>query len=459
MKKKFILLSKKFVLRRTFSGSILQNMEFGEVYKLDEDQVEYIYLLDGTNKLAEIKRMYSKSSINNLVELHNKLVDLGAIEYIDTPQKRIFRKDKVRDIRLESVHLEASGLCNLRCVHCYQGDLVVSSKELSESKILSLLDQMEEMQVSNVGISGGEPLMQGNLIIILHEIEKRSMRISSLFTNGILVDEKFINGISSLLSRFSIFVSLDSIPGNTFNFRGVSGQSAYGVLTRIVNSIKLLVSAGFNVTINTVVNTENINQLEKMYELVKSLNVKSWRLGFPKQTLLFKQHSSEFNVEWDIIAKKCFVILENHLAIGKPFDLQIEYLYRETLFIQGLHDLKGSDYVCDYEGRRGECCIKPDGNIVSCAYCNEIPVGNIHDSSLEEIWYSPKMQKIKTIRIDAVKECIDCELTSICGTGCRANAHFLHGDFYNAKDDYACKAVKFFKNEVYPLLIKYGYKN
>lgn len=188
---------------------------------------------------------------------------------------------------------------------------------------------------------------------------------------------------------------------------------------------------------------------------MRQLGVKSWRLGFPKQTSLFKDKGNDFNVSWEDTANHCFGILKNHLTNGKPFDLQIEYLYREILFKQGLHNLCGNDFVCDYEGRRGECCIKPNGDVVSCAYCTETPMGNIRENSLSEIWYSPKMQGIKMIRIDSVKECVGCDLISLCGTGCRANAYFLHVDFYNAKDDYACIAVKFFKEKVAPLLREY----
>lgn len=459
MEKPFLLLSKKFMLRHTFSESILQNLENGAVYKLGQDQVEFIHLLDGTKKLSEIKKMYSKNSIQILNDFLSNLKNLNAIESIESVSQRFFRKDKVVDRRLESVHLEASGECNMRCVHCYQGDLIKNKEELSFEKVLLLLDQMEQMQVSNIGISGGEPLMMPKLFSLMEEIEKRSIRISALFTNGTLINETFVNQVLSLRSKFTVFVSLDSMSGIPFTFRGFSKDKSDAVLLKIINNIRLLVNSGINVTINTVVNSENINHLEEMYILIKSLNVKSWRLGFPKQTSLFKTHTTDFNVEWDIIAGKCFTILENHLADNKPFDLQIEYLYRETLFNQGLHVLKGDDYVCDYEGRRGECCIKPNGDVVSCAYCNEIPVGNVEMNSLEEIWYSSEMQHIKMIRIDAVRECQECELVSICGTGCRANAHFLHGDFHNAKDDYACKAVKFFSKEVYPLLIRYGYKN
>lgn len=456
MKNQFLLLSDKFMIRSSFSKNVLQNLVNGSIYELTEDQYELICLLDGTKTLSEIKNFYTRNSIKKITEFLEILKNLSAVIFNEKPQRRLFYEEKVPDRRLESVHLEASGKCNMKCVHCYQGDFIENMDELNQTEIISLLDQMQKMQVGNIGISGGEPLLMNNLEFLLKSIEERSIRISALFTNGLLIDENFVKVITSLSSKFPVFVSLDSIPGNSFSFRGFSKDQANIILPKIINNIKLLVDSGIRVTVNTVVNHENIDYLEKMYDLINELKVKSWRLGFPKQTSLFKAKGTNFNVKWEDTANRCFGILKNHLINRKPFDLQIEYLYRETLFQQGLHNLSGSDFVCDYEGRRGECCIKPNGDVVSCAYCTEIPIGNIKKNSLNDIWYSPEMQGIKMIRIDTVNECKDCDLISICGTGCRANAYFLHGDFYNAKDDYACIAVKFFKEKVAPLLKEYG---
>ena len=262
--------------------------------------------------------------------------------------------------------------------------------------------------------------------------------------------------IKTLRSRFSLFISLDSIPGKPLSFRGFSDKNSRQIIEQTINNIKLLVSAGVSVVINTVVNTENIGYLNEMHNLIKDLKVESWRIGFPKMTPEFKIHSDKFNVEWSSVADSCFVLLQRHLANGMPFHLQIEYLFREELFKQGLQILSDKDFVCDYEGRRTECCIKPNGDVVSCAYCSDLPLGNIRKSSIRDIWYSPQMERVKTIKIGDVAECKECRLRNLCGTGCRANAYFLHGDFNNAKDDYACLAVGFFKKKVIPLLKEYN---
>jgi len=427
----------------------------GTIYELLSDQAEFLQLLNGTSTADQIVEQYFEESRPHVLGILEQLKSISALKLTDKPALRTLRQDRAPDRRLESVHLEASGKCNMRCVHCYQAKYVKIGEELSFTEIICLLDDLQAMQVNNVGISGGEPLMMVHLGEVLAAIEDRDMRISALFSNGLLINNDFVEMIKTRRSQFSLFISLDSTPNGNLSFRGVLGDNSRSVLNRIIENIKLLVSSGRSVVINTVVNTENINHLNEMYELVSNLGVDSWRIGFPKMTPEFKGYSETFNVKWNNIAESCLALLKRHLKGNTPFHLQIEYLFREELFKQGLQMLSDKDFVCDYEGRRSECCVKPNGDVVSCAYCSDLPVGNIRKSSIRDIWYSSEMEKIKTIRIGDVIDCKGCKIRNLCGTGCRANAFFLHGDFNNSKDDYACLAVEFFKEKVVPLLKEY----
>lgn len=456
MNSQYMSLAGDFTMKHSVTSSTLYCLKNGAIYELQPDQVDLLQLLDGTSTVDQVMAQYSDESKSEVVQFLDQMKEITALRFTDVPEPRILQMNKVPDRRLESVHLEASGKCNMRCVHCYQADYVKSGVALNHAEILHLLDDLQDMQVNNIGVSGGEPLMMPRLAEILRAIEERDMRISALFSNGLLINEKFIGMIKSLRSKFSLFISLDSIPGANVTFRGVKETKAWRTLERILTNIKLLLSGGVGVVINTVVNAENIGHLDEMYRVISQLGVECWRLGFPKSTPQFAGHADEFCVEWNSIAEHYFVLLQRHLENKMPFRLQIEYLFREELFKQDMQPLSVQDFVCDYEGRRSDCCVKPDGNIVSCAYYSDLPIGNIRESSMRDIWYSSQMNKIKMIRIDDVIECRGCELLGLCGTGCRANAHFLHGDFYNAKDDHACLAVAFFKERMLPLLRKHG---
>ncbi len=445
-------LHRNFVLRQSKSESLLQDLQTGANYPLESDQAEFIRFLDGTKTRSEILGDYDEGSHIVITNFLEKLSGLGAIS--TDGLERVFY-EPVPDLRLEAVHFEPSGVCNMRCAHCYQGSHVKNSLTLPESFVERVLDEMLRLQVSSVSVSGGEPLMMPNLEHLLRNIECRDIYISALFTNGLLIDDKTIRMLSSLRKKPPLYISLDSLPGEQFMFRGFPSKTAKRVLEKIVAGISSLVQAGFRVTVNTVINAENINILERMHDLMLSIGVFNWRLGFPKMTPNFKDHL-QFSADWNMIAERCFSILQKHFEKGQPFPLQVEYMYRDVLFEQGLPNLTPEDYVCDYEGRRHEVNIKPNGDVVSCAYCNELPIGNIGKSSLWDIWYSAEMQKVKSVKIKGVRDCQGCELIPLCGTGCRANAFFLHGDFFNSRDDYACHAVKFFRDRVRSFLQKQG---
>jgi radical SAM protein with 4Fe4S-binding SPASM domain len=452
----YVSLARDFALKRSVSENTLYNLVNGATYDLSSDQGEFVLLFDGKKTAQHIMAQYDFASQKVIDKLLHQLESIGAVKFSGVPHSRKITQETVPDKRLEFVHLEASGKCNMFCAHCYQAKHVETKEELAFGEILSLLDQLQKMQISNIGISGGEPLMMPNLDLLMEEIEKRDIRISALFTNGLLINESFIKTVKSRRSDFPIFVSLDSIHGGTLNFRGVPNKKANQVLDRILKNIRLLIQNNVRVVLNTVVNAENISLLGDMYQLIRSLGIDSWRIGFPKMTARYKEHSDRFNVKWSAVAERCLGILKYHIKEEMPFHLQIEYLFRPELLNKGPEILSAQSYVCDYEGRRSECCIKPNGDVVSCAYCSDLILGNIKKAPIWDIWYSPAMKNIKTIRAGEVAACRNCDLLSICGTGCRANAHFLHSDFYNAKDDYACKAVLFFKEKVAPLLKKKG---
>ena len=457
MNGQYISLDENFTMKHSVSKSTLYCLKNGAIYELQPDQADLLQLLDGTITDEQVMAQYSDESKPEVVQFFKQMREISALRFTTTPEPKRLQLNRVPDRRLESVHLEASGKCNMRCVHCYQAKYVESGAALSHIEILHLLDDLQDMQVNNVGISGGEPLMMPRLAEVLEAIEERDMRISALFSNGLLINKKFIEMAKDLRSRFLMFISLDSIPGVGVTFRGIRKANAQRILERILVNIKLLVSNGIGVVVNTVVNAENIEHLDEMYRLISKLGINSWRLGFPKPTPKFKNQADKFSVDWRSIAEHYLALLRKHLEHEMPFRLQIEYLFREELFEQGdLQTLSNQDFVCDYEERRSGCCVKPNGDVVSCPYCSDLPIGNIHEASIRDIWYSDQMNSIKMIQIGDVVECRGCGLAELCGTGCRANAYFLHGDFHNAKDDHACLAVAFFKERVLPLLREHG---
>lgn len=448
----YIVLSESFTLKRSKKEKILLDLVNGKRYILGEDQFDFLLQLNGLSTIDEILKEYDKKSKEIILIFVEELKNIGAVNYLYNLKQRRFHLRKVPELRLQLLHLEATSKCNMRCAHCYQGEMYPVSENISIEEIKTLVKEMKQMQVESLSISGGEPFYDKKTLEIARIAEENEIRVSSFFTNGVLLDSSIIEKIVNLKSNPTLFVSVDAISPKAMAFRGVKSEDADRQIRKIFKAIDSLTKREISVVVNTVVNACNINDLKEMYDLIGSYQIKSWRVGYPKKTGFFKE-KNKFDINFQEMLEATYELLKYHFFKKRISDLQIEYLYRKALF-ENFQKVEDDDFVCDYESRRESCCVKPNGDVVACAYCNSMPLGNIKRKSLSDIWYSPEMQKIKNTKIKDVKGCVDCNLRSYCASGCRANAYFLNGDYQNGKDDYACEAVKFFKDKVIPLIKK-----
>src|SRR4030042_2096322 len=434
-------LSDDFTVKASIDEATLLNLKTREKFDLDKEQLDFIRSGDGTQTQKEIISQYDEKSVVVVEELIVNLHRIGAIEYNSDPRE--VEINRVPTPRLQVVHFEPFSKCNMFCIHCYQGDRYDREKDnLTLDEIKGLVKQMKTMQVEGVSISGGEPFVDLMILDAAVYIEECEMKVLSFFTNGILITKEVVKRVKALRGKPTFFVSVDSATGYGMNFRSMNQLQGDEAVKKIVKAMETLVKNGFDVVVNTVLNVCNIQDLEKMHEMMRKLKVRSWRIGYPKRTGNFANKDYQgFEVPSEKLLERCLEVLQYHFEKGKPFDLQIEYLYRRSL-VENFHEVADDDYVCDYENRREGCCIKPNGDVVSCAYCCDQVLGNIKQQPLWDIWYSDKMRAIKDLRIKDIEECKDCELRNYCATGCRANACFLGGEFGKSKDLYACKAVK-----------------
>ena len=75
-----------------------------------------------------------------------------------TPNFSRFVERSWNDQRLLSALLELTYDCSWDCVFCYN-DVSVQGKELSEGQYISLLNELEALNVLQLVLSGGEPLL------------------------------------------------------------------------------------------------------------------------------------------------------------------------------------------------------------------------------------------------------------------------------------------------------------
>lgn len=115
--------------------------------------------------------VFSYKKISNKVEENANEDDENSTIY--------FFEKEVTDInRLTSVHIEITSKCNERCIHCYiPHDKKI--KTLDIKHIYDILEQCKSMNVLNITLSGGKPMLHKGFCYILKNAE--TMTLLSVF--------------------------------------------------------------------------------------------------------------------------------------------------------------------------------------------------------------------------------------------------------------------------------------
>src|SRR5579871_461472 len=140
--------------------------------------------------------------------------------------------------------------CNLRCTYCMpvQGlDWLPRDELMTNKEMLRICNLLVRMGIEKIRITGGEPFLKKDLLILLKDISRiNGLRNLSLTTNGVLtapyVPELKKIGISS------VNLSLDTLDRE--RFIKISHRDE---MHHVMETLEVLLSLGFEVKINAVV--------------------------------------------------------------------------------------------------------------------------------------------------------------------------------------------------------------
>ncbi len=173
----------------------------------------------------------------------------------------------------ESAHWSITGACNLKCRHCFMSAPHARHGAPSHEQILNIADQLAECGVFKVGLTGGEPLIREDFLDIVSALTERQIAVTTLYTNGWLVDEQLLDALEARGQRPSFQLSYDGVGMHDF-LRGVPGAEA-----RTIRALELLQARGIPVSVSMCVHRKNAHTLRDSVRLLASLGVGSLKAG------------------------------------------------------------------------------------------------------------------------------------------------------------------------------------
>jgi radical SAM protein with 4Fe4S-binding SPASM domain len=308
------------------------------------------------------------------------------------------------------VYLDVTAACQLRCRHCCTDSTSKLDKELGREEIFAVLDQVKQLGVTQLVISGGEPLLRPELSQILFRARELALTVT-LLTNGLLIDETWARLFTELGIR--VKVSLDGARAGTHDF--LRGR---GTFEKTVEVLRRLIESGADTAVHYTVHRKNFLELTELPGLLASLNVKNLVIGTIKPA-----GRAKTNVE---------LLIPPRMV---PFvHAQVEAVKRRArLRILNFSDRGWGEFGCP--ATCNKLGLTADGYLTSCAFFGREFLGdNIRKFSLAELWRRHLERREFS---QAGKTCRHCPALSACAGGCRARALFFNGDI-SAPDPYAC---------------------
>lgn len=431
-------------------------------YRITDFQANLLASCNGSTSLSQISAKFSVT-IEKLRFFLKKFEERKLLSLASKPSNLDKKKVnfQIKSPYLKEVHVDVTSSCNLRCKHCYQEPYLagsISGVDLQTEGVLDLINQMQDLNVARLVLSGGEPFLRTDLLSVIDYAFSQGIFLSTLFTNGTIIDPSIIDYLASYKFPTYIAVSLDGDSPESHDF--LRGQ---GTFQKTISFLKALQrfkddGAGLQYLVNTIVHRGNYNKLLSMFNLLKSMRVPRWRIAIPRDQGEYARFKSKISVNEAVAFCEYEKLIKEYLRYfpsqSLPMDIQIESIFRTSMLTEKKVNIFSPDQSC-CEYKRNAIAIKPNGDITACTAFTNLVLGNIRKNSLAEIWYSTEMQKIKNLSIESVQECKDCQYLAFCGTGCRRMALAKKGSLL-AKDESACPVYGFFYECVWPILKQLG---
>lgn len=299
---------------------------------------------------------------------------------------------------------EATLNCNFNCLHCGSRASRQNSRknELSTSEIKAVFKSIAQKTNPSkimLAITGGEPLLRQDLFNIMTYAHKLGFNWG-MVTNGFLVTPKIVDQMKQA-GMSTIVVSIDGIGKKHDNFRQTPGS-----YLKAINAVKLLVKAKSfqNIQITTVINQNNINDLEEMYSIFSKLGLHSWRIvnmdpiGRAQDFRKLLLKPSQF--------KKMIEFINQKRPISK-----IDITYSCSGFLGLKYESRLRDWLFFCNTGITTASILSNGDIFVCPNVPRRPEliqGNIRQNDFYETW----QKKFKIFRQPNRTSCSNCHQCS-----------------------------------------------
>ena len=333
------------------------------------------------------------------------------IQRADSTTQEYLEKHFKGKPHLSSFQIELTSKCNERCVHCY-----IPHKyklyNIEDNLYYSTLEQLSKMGVLSVTLSGGEPMLHPHFKDFLRAAKKYDFYVNIL-SNLTLLDDETIQ-IMKEGNVSSVQVSLYSmIPEHHDAITKLPGsfeKTKAAILKLIENDLPLHVSCptmkGNKDDFGDVLRWCHEHKIRAQTDYIMM---------------------AQYNHETENLANRLSVEEAGKVTssiMADDLDYQTSILAPDFIQRCKENQFNPERRLCGVG--ISSCCMVANGNVYPCAGWQEMVLGNLNETPLQEIWNNS--EKIKWLRGLKMKdlgggECCKCDKAAFCAPCMVRNAN------------------------------------
>lgn len=418
-----IKIDKKSVVYRGYDNiSFLYDLKTKKIMRLSKvalDIIDFLFnkgaahldeIINHITTSYNIDKQTAKKDINSFLRaLSDSKIILNSdkIPIHKSENVRIKTNENIEDFIIKyctehdiifSATMELTYSCNEKCIHCYAHYKENSNFEmLSFEKIQEILDELHEMGCVYISFTGGDPFMHPDFMKIFKYAREKGF-ICNIYTNA-----QFLYSHQNLITdliEYNVNAFYISIYGSTDKIHEEITQTKHS-LEKTVFVINKIKDFGGDVIANIMALKNNAFDVENIVKKLKKENI-PYRIDM----------SVAPRNDGNKVPQTLFISDEKIIHNIHKLSMENDYFKNRFGDTKYMINSEDSDYICG--AGITNFSITPDGTVFPCVSL-KIPLGNVHNSNLNEIWNGPHRKKIKEmLKRKYLKDCSQCHLSKAC---------------------------------------------
>lgn len=421
------------------------------------DKQKFLFLFNLSGK-KEVERASLEPKINDFLQ---ELLDSKKVrEASGVDDVRTISYTQYDNFYRRQVHWSITGRCNYKCKHCFQlaPEGVLGQPTLEQC--FNVISQMRDCGIASVGITGGEPLIRSDFFQIVDELIKNGIGIDTIYSNGKLINQKFLDELKKRDLKPAFQISFDGVGFHDW-MRGTDGAEQAAI-----DAFKILRENDFPFSSAMCLCKKNIGALRETVNFLAQQGCKAMKTQVSMQMGEWKAHDEDALTQEEGL-QAYLDYLPKYAEDGMPLSLQMEGYFsyiknpngkNENAKIQEGYSLPSLRNLTMEKAVKAPLCgvlqssffIGPNGAVVPCmSMCGaqiESIFPNVFKMPLKEILtessYTETVNKRAGYLFEKNQKCHDCEFRCHCCGGCRACAVGDSSTDYFTEDTLTCNFYK-----------------